>query len=530
MARFLNQKSWDCQKLIMLLQFLLTPVICIVLLVYRGWENLPPDYLFSVSLNILGVFICSFLFVSSVKDRTNRSLRTACFAYLVSLTGWMMFLTNVSMITEITDRNHLFMMCVETVLNLCSVILSLVFLTYLCELSEIEEKQEKVLKRIVYTGAIPEILLMLGNLAGHYFFTITADNVMVEQPLYIVFTLFPVLMNVLLLFFIIKMPADGPTKRTLVNFVTFPTVAVLIYIVTGIMFIYPALLCSLIFIYGNVFAEYEGNLARKNLEITKKENELLLAKNKQVRVETELDMAAKIQTHVLPRTFPPFPEYDSFDIYASMKPAKEVGGDFYDLFLIDKDHLAMVIADVSGKGVPAALYMMIVKTMIKNAALQGLSPAKTLELVNNQLCDNDEDVEMFVTVWIGIYEISTGKLTAANAGHEYPVIGYSGSDFQLIKDKHGIVLGAFSGRKYTDYEMQFSVGDTLFVYTDGIPEAVDVEVQQFGNERLLESLNKHAGPSMKELIHGVHDDLFTFIGEEDQFDDVTMLALHINSL
>lgn len=514
----------------MLLQFLITPVINILLLIIRGWETLQPGTMLTVSQNTLGIFICSLLYVSSVKDRNNRSLRTASFAYLVSLTGWMMFLTNVSFLIVVTDGNHPFMIGIETLLNFCSLLLSLAFLTYLCELADIAENQEKVLKNLVYAGAIPEFLLLLGNLVGHYFFYINADNKLVEKPFYLVFMAFPLLMNCLLLFFIIKMPAERSVKRTLVNFITFPSVAVIIYAITGILFIYPAMLCSLIFIYGNVFTEYESNLAKKSLEIAKKENELLLAKHNQIRVETELDMAAKIQTHVLPRTFPPFPEYDAFDIYASMKPAKEVGGDFYDLFLVDKDHMAMVIADVSGKGVPAALYMMIAKTMIKHAAMQGNSPAKTLEIVNNQLCDSDEDMEMFVTAWVGIYEISTGKLTAANAGHEYPVISYDGNKFTLIKDKHGIVLGAFSGRKYTEYEICMAPGDTLFVYTDGVPEAVNVEVQQFGNERMLEALNRHAGGSMEDLIRAVNEELFRYIDGEDQFDDVTMLAMHVNHI
>ena len=149
------------------------------------------------------------------------------------------------------------------------------------------------------------------------------------------------------------------------------------------------------------------------------------------RIGAELNVATQIQADMLPRIFPAFPERPEFDIYASMTPAKEVGGDFYDFFLVDDDHLAMVIADVSGKGVPAALFMVIAKTLLKNAAQTGLSPKAVLEKVNNQLCANNE-AEMFVTVWLGIYEISTGKLTAANAGHEYPAIRRSGGRFELV--------------------------------------------------------------------------------------------------
>ena len=180
------------------------------------------------------------------------------------------------------------------------------------------------------------------------------------------------------------------------------------------------------------------------------------------RIGAELNVATQIQADMLPRIFPAFPERPEFDIYASMTPAKEVGGDFYDFFLVDDDHLAMVIADVSGKGVPAALFMVIAKTLLKNAAQTGLSPKAVLEKVNNQLCANNE-AEMFVTVWLGIYEISTGKLTAANAGHEYPAIRRSGGRFELVKDRHGFVLAGMENARYREYELEIGLGDTLFV-------------------------------------------------------------------
>ena len=153
-----------------------------------------------------------------------------------------------------------------------------------------------------------------------------------------------------------------------------------------------------------------------------------------------------------------------------MTPAKEVGGDFYDFFLIDDDRLAIVMADVSGKGVPAALFMVIAKTLLKNMAQTGRSPKDVLEKVNNQLCEGKE-AEMFVTVWLGILEISTGKLTCANAGHEYPAIKRSGGDYELIKDKHGFVLAGMEGFRYKEYELHMDPGDRLFLYTDGVVES-----------------------------------------------------------
>ncbi|MBP5247096.1 MAG: PP2C family protein-serine/threonine phosphatase [Fibrobacter sp.] len=244
---------------------------------------------------------------------------------------------------------------------------------------------------------------------------------------------------------------------------------------------------------------------------------------KTAQLETELNLASSIQSGLLPNIFPPFPDRHEFDIYASMKPAKEIGGDFYDFFMIDEDHLALVMADVSGKGVPAALFMMISKALLKTQSQNGHSPAMVLEKVNNQLCENNS-AEMFVTVWLGIYEISTGKLVAANAGHEYPAIRRANGLFELYKDKHGFVVAGMENMTYTDYELQLEIGDSLFVYTDGLPEATNTLDEQFGYDRMLEALNYNPYADMKELLATVHTHVDTFVNGANQFDDLTMLA------
>jgi len=247
------------------------------------------------------------------------------------------------------------------------------------------------------------------------------------------------------------------------------------------------------------------------------------------RIGAELDVARHIQASMLPFTFPAFPGRHEFDIYASMNPAKEVGGDFYDFFLVDDNHLAMVIADVSGKGVPAALFMMISKTLIKSAAQSGLSPKAILEKVNNQLCENN-DADMFVTVWLGIMEISTGKLKCANAGHEYPAIMRQNGNFELFTDRHGFVLAGMEGSRYREYDMELHVGDRLFVYTDGVPEATDINNNLFGTERMLASLNNAKSGNCQELLSALRADIDSFEGEADQFDDITMLCIEIKEL
>ena len=247
------------------------------------------------------------------------------------------------------------------------------------------------------------------------------------------------------------------------------------------------------------------------------------------RIGAELDVARHIQASMLPCIFPAFPERHEFDIYASMTPAKEVGGDFYDFFLVDDDHLAIVMADVSGKGVPAALFMMISKTLLKSAAQSGLSPKAVLEKVNNQLCENN-DAEMFVTVWLGILEISTGKMKCANAGHEYPAIMRRGGGFQLFKDKHGLVLAGMEGARYREYELELNEGDRLFVYTDGVPEATNADTVLYGTDRMLHALNEAKDRSCCELLASLHRDVDAFVGAADQFDDITMLCIELRTV
>lgn len=242
------------------------------------------------------------------------------------------------------------------------------------------------------------------------------------------------------------------------------------------------------------------------------------------RIDTELSLANRIQANMLPNIFPAFPDRTEFDIYASMTPAKEVGGDFYDFFLIDEDHLGMVMADVSGKGVPAALFMMMAKILLYNYAMMGGTPHEVLERLNGTICKNNDD-SMFVTVWFGIYTISTGKVVAANAGHEYPIIKHGDKGFELLKDRHGFVIGGMSGLKYRDYEFDLEPGDMLFLYTDGVPEATDAEGNMFGTGKLLETLNRNSNCSAMELLKTVHKDVERFVGDAPQFDDLTMLAL-----
>lgn len=256
--------------------------------------------------------------------------------------------------------------------------------------------------------------------------------------------------------------------------------------------------------------DYEKNLTRITAE--------------KQRIHTELSLANKIQADMLPNIFPAFPERDEFDIFASMTPAKEVGGDFYDFFFIDQDHLAMVIADVSGKGIPAAMFMVMAKGIIETQSMSGNSPAQILTDVNKMICAKNRE-KLFVTVWLGILDLRSGELIASNAGHEYPIIKDPDSDFEILKDKHGFVIGGFARMKYHDYTLQMQPGSKLFLYTDGVAEATDANEELFGLDRTVTALNKAKDKSPQQILETVDADVREFVGGAEQFDDLTMMCV-----
>ena len=241
------------------------------------------------------------------------------------------------------------------------------------------------------------------------------------------------------------------------------------------------------------------------------------------RLGAELSMAASIQESQLPSKFPAFPDRKDFDIYASMDPAKEVGGDFYDFFLVDEDHIAMVMADVSGKGIPASLFMMISKLLLQSRIMMGESPAEALSNTNSQLMQNNE-VHQFVTVWLAVFDLKTGKGIAANAGHEHPVIRRAGGKYELVEYKHSPPVATMRKLKFRDHEFELNPGDSLFVYTDGVPEATNSDNELFGTERMLEALNKDPYASCEAVLKNVSEGIDEFVAGAEQFDDITMLC------
>ena len=242
------------------------------------------------------------------------------------------------------------------------------------------------------------------------------------------------------------------------------------------------------------------------------------------RITAELELASKIQSSMLPSIFPAFPERGDVDIYAVMDPAREVGGDFYDFFFIDPDHLGIVIADVSGKGIPGALFMMISKVILQNCASIGGSPAEIMKRTNKMICANNKE-EMFVTIWFGILDVSSGQMKAVNSGHEYPAFRKKDGKFELMKGKHNIATGIMEGVSYSEYEIQMNPGDKIFLYTDGVPEATSKEMELYGTDRLIDALNQKGDGTPYDILMEVRHSVNEFVKDAEQFDDLTMMCV-----
>lgn len=285
---------------------------------------------------------------------------------------------------------------------------------------------------------------------------------------------------------------------------------------TFIQFLLPKILIYNIVAFACVQISQSGKkMIEKQEKITKKS----------ARIETELNLAKEIQKNMLPSIFPPFPEHKEIDIYASMSPAKEVGGDFYDMFLIDNNHLAICMADVSGKGVPASLFMMISKILIKNVSNIDKETDIALTRVNNMLCDGNK-TGLFVTAWFGILNLTNGHLEFANAGHNPPLLySVKTGRFEYLRTKPNMVLAGMENVNYRKNEIQIEPGDRIFLYTDGVTEATNIENKLYGEDRLQEFLNRSLDLSVEETIKEVKRDVDSFVGNAEQFDDITMLEL-----
>ena len=461
-------------------------------------------YLYNAGIDSMGALICAALFYGCMRQDGSgikffRSLIIlVCASFVINeATCYAAFVPEM--------RTLCFVFCMLS--KLTDLAMIYLFYMYVRETLGFEGKLAKIAKILIPVILIAQALVLLANIITPVTFTVDAAGVYQSTDLSLIEDVALIVTSVLTTVMIFMSHNPFSQKAAALTFIFLPLIEyVMIEASFGEASQYGIILMSLIIMYCII-----SNYKSRKLAAT----------------ETELNMATEIQTSMLPSIFPAFPDRPEFDIYASMDPAKEVGGDFYDFFMIDDDHLAIVIADVSGKGVPAALFMMSSKILINDHALMGGTPAEILGRVNKQVYANNK-AHMFVTVWLGILEISTGKFTTASAGHEYPMININGK-YEMLKDKHGLAIGAMDIAKYKNTEIQLKKGDSIFVYTDGVAEATDANNELFGTDRTVEALNAiPKGASQKEVLAGVRVAVDAFVKEAPQFDDLTMVGLKYN--
>ena len=378
---------------------------------------------------------------------------------------------------------------------------------------------KRVLTAANVTIVLSVLLLVVSQFTG-FCYTFDENNLYQRGSGYIYMVLISLLTIVLQIDVIIR-SRKRFSMKTLVVLLLFSVVPILAAVVQ--VFLYGLSLINFGLV-AMVVVLYVSTLTRLSEQMEAYRRDLLAMTLQQERVNTELALATRIQTDMLPNIFPAFPDRSEMDIYASMTPAKEVGGDFYDFFFVDHDHLALVIADVSGKGIPAAMFMMMAKSMLQTQAAAGHSPREVLETVNRLICENNKE-KMFITVWFGILDLDTGLLTAANAGHEYPILKTPGGDYEMVKDKHGFVLGGMKRMKYTEYTLTMAPGAKLFVYTDGVAEAMDSHRELFGIDRTLQTLNAAKDAPPDGVLRSVDEAVARFTAGAEQVDDLTMMCV-----
>lgn len=463
-------------------------------------ERLQP-YLYNAGIDSMGALICAALFYGCIRQ-DGSGIK---YFRLLIISVCASFVVNelISYSVLVPDYR---MLCYVACFLSKLIDLAMIFLFYLYvrETLGFEGKLAMFVEKLVPILLVVETLIMLSNIITPVTFTVTAEGIYKDTDIYVIEEIFLAVTSILTTVLIFMSHNPLGQKAAALTFVFLPLIE---YAILGGSFgeasQYGIILMSLIVMYC-VISNYKSR--------------------KLAATETELNMATDIQVGSLPTVFPDRPE---FDLYASMDPAKEVGGDFYDFFMIDDDHLAIVIADVSGKGVPAALFMMSSKIYINDHATIGGSPAEILERVNKLVYANNK-AHMFVTVWLGILEISTGKLTSSSAGHEYPMINQNGK-YEVLKDKHGLAIGAIGMSKYVNTEVQLRKGDSIFVYTDGVAEATDANNELFGTDRTVDALNAvPKGASQEDVLAGVRAAVDAFVKDAPQFDDLTMVGLKYN--
>ena len=490
-----------------LLYFMMFTTATVLTGLRYGGGGIKPLWALNTGINLFAMPIGFLLGIFTLEDNRKKGGYQTYFRPMLSITSVGLL---ADIVTIHINENPAFVqlnIAVNTVFHLCSAAGCYVLWRFVTTLIPPDEEYERLLDRVMRCWAFVFAATVLLNVPLGFYFSIDGNGHFVRGKL---FYLSVIYLLVTIAFSTILMVRNRKRMKTgqmlsLGTYMSGPLFIVLIMTRLNIELSigFAVMMLNMLVIYCTF-----------NIEEARS----------RILAEKDILMAANIQQSVLPRVFPPFPERKEFALHAGMYPAKTVGGDFYDFFLIDDDHLCMIIGDVSGKGVPASLFMMSSRSVIHGTARMGSAPEKILKISNEEIVSSNPEA-MFVTVWLGILEISTGILRTSSAGHEYPAVRHAGGEFELLNDEHGIPVGLMAGAEYPSAEIRMESGDSIFVYTDGIPEATDMEGVQFGNDRMLKALNSDPDAPPEQLLDHMKSGVGDFVKEAEQFDDLTMLCL-----
>lgn len=486
--------------------FLCLALLVPVLAFKSGIDGANPYYVINISADIACMLVGYVLLLGLYVDKQKVGITTKYLVGLIVSTYIALLSDAIAWIVQNEPEFIIINYATNTVYYIACVVEALFFWKYTLSYLKIKNNRMNLANRLVDIFAGVSVAVIFLNLPLGFYFTVDSSGTYSRSEFSELSMLYSIVLIILSLSMVVVERKQLRPLQVLAFFL-YASGPIMVSFVTLFMFglsLNPsAAMMSILLMYCS-------------LNVTEGDSKAIADK--------EIMIASQIQENVLPKAFPYLPERKEFDIYAIMKPAKEVGGDFYDFFMIDDSHLALVIADVSGKGIPAALFMMTGRTLIKNRVQAGDNLGKIMEEVNNQLCEGNA-ADLFITVWIGVIDLNTGEAISVNAGHEYPAIRKAGGDYEFIIKPHSLALAMFEGVTFEEEHFKMQPGDSLFVYTDGVTESMDENDNLYSKERLVEALNQNPDRTPKEQIDNVLDSIDHFVKDAEQFDDTTMLCM-----
>ncbi len=463
-----------------------------------------------ITLDIFCIFAGTVLFISAVLDTPKKDEDFRFFLLMLFINILAAFADEISWIVDGKPQVIAANLAANTVYYMANLLMPYLFFRYVASFLKIAGKKLGKWRYIFEVGLVIFAGLLILNIFTGIYFSVGPDGVYCRSPYYMISNIY--IYSTLVITLIIV-----AANRKLLRKYQFIAFFIYVFFPIGMGFFAVA-------IYGltlTTAASYIVLLLMYCILHVKLSRERYMQDN-------DLATANAIQKNILPPSVSPYPDRSEFDLFASMTTAREVGGDFYDYFLADDDHLVMIISDVSGKSIPAALFMMVVKTLLNNQAPNNFrNIPKLFGKVNRQLCEVN-DLDMFATAWLGVLEISTGTLRYATAGHEYMAIKKKDGEFKLNKVENSPPLAVMEDIEYKEYKVDLEPGDIIWLYTDGVPEALNLQNEMYGIDRMIASLNRHSGGNVEDLDKGIREDIIFFSGGAEQSDDITTLCLRYN--